>query len=141
MCFSRFTATSTSRFRFSCSQLKNRKAEGIPGVSAKVGFKVPGSAGIAGLAPSIMGSVSESALVLRGRTLARGSAGVPVAAPPARVRAMAVCSWGKFARLWNTARLRMIVYTKLEFPVDYFSVTNCTKKRFNLKNMNRTCHF
>lgn len=46
-----------------------------------------------------------------GKALApAGGAGAAVA------RAMAACSCGRLARPWNTARLRMMVYTRLELP-------------------------
>lgn len=78
----------------------------VPGVAARLVFTVPGSAGAAGLEPS-MDTVSCELV----REMASGGRFL-------RCRAfwMEVESDGRLASWWKTERLRMMAYTKLQLP-------------------------
>lgn len=78
----------------------------LRGVAARETLRVPGSASAAGVAPSIVSGSLDSL-------------GGWFNFFPLLLNALAMAEWsvGRLANWWNTFRLRMIVYTRLELPV------------------------
>lgn len=90
--------------------------EYLLGVAASVVLSVPGSASIAGVAPSIMGRSFPLSGVSCTNFL------------PLLLRALAMveCSVGKFASWWNTFLFLMIVYTRLLLPKIQIDIWMCS---------------
>lgn len=77
-----------------------------PGMATRLAFSVPGSAGTAGCEPS-MDTVSWELV----REMTSGDFLFLC-----RAFWMEAASDGRLANWWNTLRLRMIAYTRLQFP-------------------------
>jgi len=83
----------------------------IPGMLIKLALRVPGSAGCAGCEPSML----TSPLALEEFCLARS-----LLPRFLRVEDMDPQSVGRFARAWKQALFRMMVYTRLELPSNWY---------------------
>lgn len=90
-----------------CSFKSSYAINFVPGVASKLAFRVPGSAGTAGLEPSMDSFSAE--LVLE----------IPDFFSFFLCRAFWIdgASEGRLASWWKTFRLRMMAYTRLQLPV------------------------
>lgn len=85
---------------------KQQHPQSVPGIATRLAFSVPGSAGTAGWEPS-MDTVSWELV----REMTSGDFLFLC-----RAFWMEAGSEGRLANWWNTLRLRMMAYTRLQFP-------------------------